>query len=224
MNIAILLCGHVRFAMNNDKLKKMIDAISKKGNCDIYGYIPENKEHSTITWYQTSKQLQQQTVTLEELKAFLNFKKVYLYKEIFFSQQEKEKKWGKSPISYVGIRSIYTSINSCLELLEKKYDIIIRMRPDYYKFDYANYTEDIINTFSTFKYDGDSLVCLKVRQERGEDSFFFSNQQNFTNVVKYIINNFEDIEQYAKTMNYYFMPEDIIGYACKKQKINQIII
>ena len=70
MKIAILLCGHIRNSLQHNNIQNIINEISKKNQCHIYGYIPENKEHSTKTWYETDKNLQKQLNTREELESF----------------------------------------------------------------------------------------------------------------------------------------------------------
>jgi hypothetical protein len=222
MKFAILLTGHVRHSLNYQNLNKIIEEISKRGIVDIYGYTSDRKEHLTKTWYKTDISLQNQFINYDQLKDFLKFKKLVIYKDQPPSENIKDILWGKSPIAYIGVKSLYTNIYNCLNLLESDYDLIFRLRFDYYKFDNLNYTNSIISLLSKTNIDYNSFTCVKVPNLRGEDSFYFSNKQNFTSVTNYVINNFEQIEKHARSMSFYFMPEDIIKYACIQQNINFI--
>jgi len=222
MKFAILLTGHVRNSLSYKNLNKIIEAISKKGQVDVYGYTSERKEHLTKTWYKTDINLQNEFNTYKQLNDFINFKKLVLYKEEPPSEETKNILWAKSPLSYIGVKSLYENTYNCLNLVESDYDLVFRLRFDYYKFDNVNYTNDIISMLNNINFDYNSFTCIKVSNFRGEDSFYYSNKQNFTYVINYIVNNFIEIEKYANSVNYYFMPEDIIKYSCVKQNINFI--
>lgn len=222
MKFAILLTGHVRHSLNYKNLNKILEEISKKGSVDVYGYTSERKEHFTKTWYKTDVNLQNEFINYDELNNFLNFKKLVIYKDQLPPENLKNVLWGKSPLAYIGVKSLYTNIHNCLNLLESDYDLIFRMRFDYYKFDNLNYTNNIINLLSKTNIDYNSFTCMNIPKFRGEDSFFYSNKKNFTNVINYIIDNFEQIEKHASNASYYFMPEDIINYTCMQKDINFI--
>lgn len=224
MKIAILITGHVRESLKYDNLVKIINEIKKKGECDIFCYTSNKKEHSTKTWYELNKNMQNEYVEYDELKEKINFKKIEIYQEKEYSEIERNILWGKSPISFVGVKSLFLNINKCLELVEEKYDYIFRLRFDYYKFDYAKYTDDIIQTIINLNLFDDTFWAVRVKDSRGEDSFFCSKFNNFTRVIKFIVDNFEDIEKNIKQLNYYFMPEDLINFACLKQDIKYFIV
>jgi hypothetical protein len=219
MKFAVLLSGHVRDSLKHDNVKKIIKAIEKKGECDVYCWTFYNKDHSTKTWYQQDRQLQNEKINLYDLKNFLNFKKIKISKEKKYTKQEINNLWGKSPVSFVGVKSMYNGIFECLNLLEQKYDYVFRMRFDYHKFNYANYTRDILDLLSKIDFFDNSVNSVKVKNSRGEDCFFYSSQKNFTKILEYIIINFDKIESEIKKLNYYFMPEDLLLYSCKKQNI-----
>jgi len=222
MKSAILLTGHVRNSLNYENLNKIIEEISNKGSVDIYGYTSERKEHLTKTWYKTDEKLQNEFIDYNQLNNFLKFKKLFLYKEEIPPQNLQNILWGKSPLAYIGVESLYKNIYNCLNLVESDYDIIFRLRFDYYKFDNLQYTDAIINLLRKTSIDYNSFTCINIPNFRGEDSFYYSNKQNFTNVINYIVHNFQQIEKYANSMSYYFMPEDIIKHACTQLNINFI--
>jgi hypothetical protein len=110
-------------------------------------------------------------------------------------------------------------------MLDREYDFVFRLRFDYHKFDYANYTNDIIKVIKNFNnFNNKIFYSVKVKNARGEDSFFFSSKENFNKIIKYILDNFKEIENFGKNVNYYFMPEDLIKYSCEKQQIKYISI
>jgi hypothetical protein len=153
------------------------------------------------------------------------FKKLIIHKEQEYTEETKKILWGKSPLSFVGVKSLYTNIYECLKLIEfNEYDLVFRMRFDYYKFDYARYTDSIIHLIRTTIFNKNIITCIKVKGYRGEDSFMVCNKQNLARSISYIINNFNEIEDYAKSVNFYFMPEDIIKYACMKENINITVL
>ena len=49
--------------------------------------------------------------------------------------------------------------------------------------------------------------------------FFFSNKENFKNIIYSINNNFKENEIYAQNYNYYFMPEDLLIFTCQNENI-----
>jgi hypothetical protein len=221
MKFAILLTGHIRNSLEYDNLFRIIKEIKKKGECDIYGFIPNKKEHSTLTWYKQDTNLQKEYVNYEQLNDMLKFKKLVIYEEQEYTEDTKKILWAKSPLSFVGVKSLYNNIFNCLNLIENnEYDLIFRLRFDYYKFDYAKYTDSIVYFIQTMVFNKNSITCIKVKGQRGEDSFIVSDKERFFKAFTYIIYNFNEIENYAKFVNYYFMPEDIIKYACIKQNIN----
>ena len=220
MKFAILLTGHIRHSLQHKNLLYVINEINSKAQSDLYGYTSDKKEHSTNTWYQTDTHLQQQQVDIKELNNFLYFKKLQTYSEPIYSENIKNVLWGKSPLSYVGVKNVYENLQKCFYMIEDEYDVIFRLRFDYYKFDYANYTQNILQIIKNTNFNNiNGVTAVKIGNTRGEDSFFFSDQTSFKKMINYIINNFDNIEEYAKNVNYYFMPEDLLSYSCYKQKI-----
>jgi len=220
MKFAILINGHVRHSLEHNNLLKIIEEIRKKGNCDLYGVISNKKEHSTKTWYNTDEQLKNETITYDLINNFIKFEKLHIYEEIKYNDNEINNLWGKSPVSYIAIKNFYTNLQKCINMIENNYDIFFKLRFDYYKFNYANYTDHIIDVIRNTDFNNyNKLTAVKVKNARGEDSFFFSNQKDFIKVIYYINNNFDYLNTYAKNAHFYFMPEDLIKYSCATQQI-----
>ena len=224
MRIAILITGHVRNSLEYNDLTNVINKIQKLGECDIYSITSNKKDHSTKTWYHIDESLQNQNIDYYRLLKTINFKKIQIYEEKQYPQLIKDKLWGRSPLSYVGVESIYKNIKNCLNLLETEYDYIFRLRYDYYKFDNGKYTEKIIHFIQNFDFKYNNVTSLKVGNYRGEDSFFVSDSKNFIKIIDFIVNNFAILEEYARKAEYYFMPEDLIKYSCNKQNISYTVI
>jgi hypothetical protein len=223
MKIAILITGHVRNSLEFDNLNRVINEINKIGQCDIFGYTSNKKDHSTKTWYETNKQYQNEVIDYDRLNKFLNFKNLFIYEEPSYDIDTINLLWGKSPLSYVGVKQLYLNIHNCLQMVTNEHDYVFRLRFDYNKFDYANYTNNIINILKNTDVTNDNVTAIKIGSSRGEDSFFFSKKHNFIKVIQYIIDNFYQIEKYAKNVNENFIPEDMIRYSCMKQNINFVM-
>lgn len=226
MKIAILLTGHVRDSLKHDHLHKIIAEINKIGQCDIYGCTSNKKDHSTKTWYKIDEQSQNELVDIEKLNKFLNFKNLVVYEEPVYDKNLVDILWAKAPLSYVAARQLYSSIRSCLIMLEGEYDYIFRLRFDYYKFNsptksnWGDYTNRIISFISSVSLNKNAITAIKVPNARGEDSFFFSDKESFIKVIEYILHNFDEIEKYAKNLDWFFRPEDLLAHSCAKQNIN----
>jgi hypothetical protein len=224
MRFAVLITGHIRDGLKYKYIKNIINILQEKGECDIYGYIPENLEHNTKTWHPIDQQMINKKINLNELYNYINFKKIMIYQEKDYNENEKKILWGKSPLSYIGVQSMWNAIYNCLKMIDcnNNYDYIFRMRFDYYKFDYASYSQNICDILKNYNYDisDDKIVSIKVKHERGEDMCFFGKSIIFKRNIEYIFENFEQIEKQTKNLPYdKFMPEYIIHYSCIKNNV-----
>jgi len=220
--IALLITGNVRESLIHNNILNIIDNLKKNFILDIFCLPNLKYEHKSITWHnKLYKNLDTLNVEISHIHPnYINCKKIVIDEEQTF--ENINKLWGKSPCSYEAVYYMWKNIKKCYDLLNEDYDIIIRTRFDLYKFDYCNYTDkilDVLNDFNSNKFDFNNFNMIKINGERGEDLFFFSNKENFKNIIYSINNNFKENEIYAQNYNYYFMPEDLLIFTCQNENI-----
>jgi len=217
--IAILITGYVRDFLNNKKyIIDILNYLNQVGECDIYGYLPNKKEHSTKTKYKNeyNNTQDEDDFTIYKIKNFINFKKIIIYNDKLYIDN---KLWGNSQVSYYGVKNMWNDILQCFNMINdlKKYDYIFRLRLDIYKFnDYSNKIISILSNLDLKKINSLSTIAVNKKTLGGCDVFIFSKPSIFKKFINEINENFD---YYEKKSNY-SKPEYLIEQVSNNLYIN----
>jgi hypothetical protein len=234
MRIAILISGHIRNSLENDYLITFINLFREAFyKCDIFMHTWDTYEVTTCNPLHVNydKKLQQKKVDKKDIIKYLNPTKLIV------EQQDPSKIYGyknkcfKVHTSYLSMKFIYYALLkayslSRIECIESKtdYDIIIKVRPDIYKFPYLLKEENIkpiIKYIKTHDISQKITGFLHVPGNSLSDNFYFlkyDDGEKFFNNMYYGYDRMCDI--YTKRL----MPEAIMKICTRELCLKRTVI
>lgn len=225
-NIALLISGHLRNSLNNDTFKNIIKAFRNSFNvCDVFLHTWDKYEAQSDNPIHTRYDLTLQNceIDIKHVVAYIQPKKYIIEKQTNDLLNDNEEFFFLCNVPRSSMKFIYYSILKAYNLSKEygnennvKYDMVIRMRPDVYKFPH---TANIQNM---------EYIIENIKKFKGKTNYVagFLHHPNLVLGDNYFFLNYYDGEIYFNKMNKDYTrmcdenacisPEDVVTI-CKKE-------
>jgi uncharacterized protein YlxP (DUF503 family) len=207
ISCAILITGHMRNSLQDDLLKNILEKFKNSFNiCDIFVHTWDTYEANSINPSHTlyDKKMQEQKLDTQKMIDYINPVKYIVeeQQELLLDDNEEYFFWCSVPRT--SMKFIYYSILKAYELSKQniietgvKYNIVIRMRPDIYKFPYTadlKNIEHIVENIKKFKNKKNYLAgFLHFPDTVLGDNYFFLNYDDGDTYLKKINEDYSRI-------------------------------
>lgn len=207
ISCALLLVGHIRDSLNNDILSNALSEFKKSFiRCDIFVHTWATYEANSImplhALYDTK--LGNEAINENDLLSYINPTKYIIEKQDESLLNDNEEYFFMCKVPRVSMKFIYYSIWKAYTLSKTyseenniKYDIVIRIRPDFYKFPYTaniNNLKQVITEIKKYKNMKNYITGFFHRPDTAlGDNYFFLHYEDGDIFLKAINNDYSTI-------------------------------
>lgn len=234
MRIAIIIVGHLRNALDNDYLSNFINLFRESFyKCDVFMHTWDTYEVTTSNPLHVNynEDLQKKIVSEDDIKKYLNPTKLIV------EHQDPSKIYGyknksfKVHTSYLSMKFIYYALLqafnlSKIECIESKieYDVVIKIRPDIYKFPYLVKEENltpIIKYIKTHDLNKKITGFLHIPGYSLSDNFYFLK---YDDAEQFFHNMYHEYDIMCDIYKQRLMPEAILRICIKRLNFKRTVV
>lgn len=220
MRVGILIVGHLRTSLENNILKDFINTFRNSFyKCDVFVHTWDTYEVTTSTPIHGiyDKSLQSKIVDPETIKKYINPTKIVVEHQDIAKIYGYKTKSFKVKVPYVSMKFLYYALlqafNMCKDSCDTSgntYDLIIRIRPDIYKFPCLKKPSNINKIITYMKTHEVKNKLVGFIHHPGlslSDNFYFMNYQD----AKIFFNNmYFGYDRMCDNYKHKLMPEAIL--------------
>lgn len=231
MRVAVLIVGHIRNSLETDDLKNFLNMLRQHFNvCDIYMHTFDTYEALTKNPLHNAydANLQNKTVKYNLIRDYINPTALCIEHqniEMLTGNLEGKFRFGTP---FIAMKYLYYSLLKAYTMSEEsgiEYDIVMRIRPDIYKFPYLTNMNNLNATLKTIKYFKNKknyvTGLLHFPGSPLSDNFYFMNHKDGKKFFHAMFNDYDEMCKFYKTL---FVPEKIMAICIFKLKMTKHIL